>query len=133
MFKKTLLALCCGMALWTLPGGDALAAVDINRADEAALTGLKGIGPALAHRIVQARDKDGPFRDGGDLSGRVKGIGSRLLARLQQEGLVFGSAAVRSGNSTRPAKPGPGSPVIRLQATPGSVVGPKGEVKAAPR
>ncbi|MGY8524852.1 ComEA family DNA-binding protein [Paracidovorax citrulli] len=125
MFRKTLLALCCGLALWGLPGAAALAAVDINRADEAALTGLKGIGPALAHRIVQAREKDGAFRDAGDLTARVKGMGPKLVARLQQEGLAFSSPAAKAGRAV------PGGPLQKFQTPAKLSSGARGEVKAA--
>ena len=56
------------------------APVDVNRADEATLTTLPGIGPALARRIVEAR-RERPFRSIGDLA-RVQGIGPATLSRL---------------------------------------------------
>ena len=56
------------------------APVDLNRADEATLTTLPGIGPALARRIVEAR-RERPFRSIGDLA-RVQGIGPATLSRL---------------------------------------------------
>jgi competence protein ComEA len=54
--------------------------IDVNRADEAALERLPGIGPALARRIVEAR-AERPFRSVEDLA-RVRGIGPATLARL---------------------------------------------------
>jgi competence ComEA-like helix-hairpin-helix protein len=56
------------------------APVDVNRADEAALVTLPGIGPALARRIVEAR-RERPFRSLEDLT-RVRGIGPATVARL---------------------------------------------------
>lgn len=55
--------------------------VDVNRAGEAELETLPGIGPALASRIVASRQADGPFNDVGDLL-RVSGIGPALLERI---------------------------------------------------
>jgi competence ComEA-like helix-hairpin-helix protein len=56
------------------------APVDVNRADEAALETLPGIGPALARRIVEAR-RERAFRSVEDLT-RVRGIGPATVARL---------------------------------------------------
>jgi len=54
--------------------------IDVNRADEAALQRLPGIGPALARRIVEAR-AERPFRSVDDLT-RVPGIGPATIAKL---------------------------------------------------
>ncbi len=48
--------------------------MDVNHADAATLELLPGVGPALAGRLVEDRDRRGPFRDGADLQ-RVHGIG----------------------------------------------------------
>ena len=61
------------------------APVDLNRADVAALSGLPGIGRALATRIVKARETDGPFAAVDDLR-QVIGVRRRTLDRLR--GLV---------------------------------------------
>lgn len=63
-------------------------AVDANTADEAALRELKGIGPARAKAIVDERAARGPFKDGGDLGRRVKGLGGQAIDRLRAEGLT---------------------------------------------
>jgi competence protein ComEA len=56
--------------------------IDPNRADEAELRALPGIGPALARRIVESRQSLGPFASVDDLR-RVRGIGPHTLARLR--------------------------------------------------
>lgn len=73
--------------------GQAFAAVDVNSADEAALRGIKGIGPAKAKAIVDERSAHGPFKDAADLAQRVKGLGGQTVERLQAEGLAIGTAA----------------------------------------
>jgi competence protein ComEA len=62
--------------------GVALDRVDLNSADLATLRQVQGIGPALAGRILESRDRDGPFRDVDDLQ-RVKGFGPATLERLR--------------------------------------------------
>jgi len=58
--------------------------ININEADEAALMRIKGVGPALAKRIVDYRAKNGRF---GSIEGlkEVKGIGEKLLNRIKDE------------------------------------------------
>jgi competence protein ComEA len=56
--------------------------VDLNRADEAALLGLPGIGETRARAIVAYRTAHGGFRNLSQLL-QVKGIGRALLKRLR--------------------------------------------------
>jgi DNA uptake protein ComE-like DNA-binding protein len=62
----------------------ASSAVDMNRADAAALERLPGIGPVLAERIVSARMAGGAFAGFGDLRARVEGIGPGHEQALQR-------------------------------------------------
>lgn len=56
--------------------------ININTASAKILDTLPGIGPVLAQRIVEYRQKYGPFEHTSDLS-KVEGIGSeKLLAVL---------------------------------------------------
>lgn len=55
--------------------------IDINRADEATLELLPGIGPVMARRIAEDRGANGPFASLADLQ-RVKGIGPRTAEKL---------------------------------------------------
>jgi len=56
--------------------------VNINTADEAKLTSLKGIGPAKAKSIIQYRQEHGPFKTVDELK-NVSGIGDKTLAALK--------------------------------------------------
>jgi competence protein ComEA len=71
---------------------NAFAATDINRASQAELESVKGIGPTMSERIIEAR-KAGAFKDWQDLRARVKGMGERKSAKLSQEGLTVGGTA----------------------------------------
>lgn len=52
--------------------------VDLNRATLAQLEGAPGIGPVLAERIVESRERSGPFQRLEDVM-RVSGIGEKTL------------------------------------------------------
>lgn len=64
-----------------VPPAHLTAPIDVDRADVDALDRLPGIGPALARRIVEDRDANGPFGSVDALQ-RVRGIGPALAARL---------------------------------------------------
>lgn len=72
------------------------AAVDVNKASDAELDGIKGVGPALSKRIIEARTQ-GAFKDWPDFMSRVKGVKDKSATKLSAEGLTvngqsFGAA-----------------------------------------
>lgn len=75
----------------------AMAAVDVNKASHADLVEVKGIGPATATRILDAR-KQAPFKNWDDLIARVKGIGANSAAKFSEEGLTVSGQAYKSGS-----------------------------------
>ena len=81
MFKRFLAALLAFVAM------SVFAAVDVNSASQSELDGVKGIGPVIAGRIVEAR-KTGPFKDWGDFIERVKGVGEHNAAKFSDGGLT---------------------------------------------
>lgn len=56
--------------------------VNINTADATQLQTLPGVGPALAARIMEHREKNGPFASVADLDD-VPGIGPAMMAKLR--------------------------------------------------
>lgn len=84
MGKKILLAVAAFIATM----GFAFAQIDVNKADQAALEGVKGIGPKISKTIVDERKKGGSFKDWADFEKRVKGIGDRNSGKLSQAGLT---------------------------------------------
>jgi len=81
MLKKIIAVL---VMLWTAV---AMAAVDVNKATEAQLDSVKGIGPVTSKLIMSERKK-GDFKDWKDFIDRVKGIGDDRAAKLSAEGLT---------------------------------------------
>lgn len=70
----------------------AQAAVDANKASQAELETVKGIGPGVSGKILDAR-KAGAFKDWNDLVERVGGVGPGNAARFSQAGLTVNDAA----------------------------------------
>jgi competence protein ComEA len=92
MLKKILaiMAMLFAAASW--------AAVDANKASDAELDAVRGVGPSLSKRIIEERKKGGDFKDWPDLMSRVKGVKEKAAAKLSAEGLTvngqsFGGAA----------------------------------------
>ena len=74
----------------------ALAATEVNKASQAELESIKGIGPSMSARILDAR-KTGAFKDWADLQTRVKGVGAGNSAKFSADGLTVNGAAFASG------------------------------------
>jgi competence protein ComEA len=129
MFKKLLLALVTLMASI----GIAFAEVDVNKADQAALDGIKGIGPATSKAIIDARSKGGNFKDWSDFEARVKGVGDKSAAKLSEAGLTVNGQA-KAGAAAKVAAPAKiSSAAAKTPAVPESKadVTPEAKAKAA--
>ena len=97
MIKKLMLAVAALVASTSF----AFAQVDVNKADAAALDGVKGVGPSMSKAILDERVK-GEFKDWSDLQGRVKGMGDKKAAKLSEAGLVVNGKA-KEAAATKPA------------------------------
>jgi len=74
-------------AILALASAAAFAATDVNKASQAELEAVKGIGPSMATRILEAR-KTGSFNNWADLQGRVKGVGDGNARKFSADGLT---------------------------------------------
>lgn len=99
MFKKVL-AFFAAMSIVA-----AFAAVDVNKATEADLDGIKGIGPVTTRLIITERKK-GEFKNWEDFVTRVKGVGDKNAAKFSAEGLTISGASY----------PGPAAPAVKAKA-----------------
>jgi competence protein ComEA len=94
MFKKLLMV----VATFIMTMGLAFAGVDVNKADQAALDGVKGIGPKISKSILAERAKNGEFKDWSDFQKRVTGIGDKNAVTLSKAGLtVNGESNPKAG------------------------------------
>lgn len=83
---------------------NAYAAVDANQATRADLETVKGIGPGLSGKILEAR-KSGNFKNWEDLVDRVGGIGPGNAGKLSLGGLtVAGNGFNAASLTAKPAK-----------------------------
>ncbi len=96
MFRNLVTALLAALAF------SAFAAVDANQASRAELESVKGIGPGLSAKILDAR-KTAAFKDWPDLVDRVSGIGPGNAARFSQAGLTVGGKAYAAADAPAPA------------------------------
>ncbi len=74
-------------------------AVDVNRASLEELEQIKGVGPAIAQRIVAERKSGGNFKNLDDLQARVSGVGPQLADNISRNVMdkdVGGGAKERS-------------------------------------
>lgn len=103
MFRTLIAPLFVAVALATaLPAAQAAEAIDVNRATQAELESVKGIGPGLSTKILAARQA-GAFKDWNDLVERVGGVGPGNAARFSQAGLTVAGSAY-DGSAAAPAK-----------------------------
>lgn len=96
MIKNLMLAIAALVA----SAGLAFAQVDVNKADAAALDGVKGVGPSMSKAILDERAK-GEFKDWADLQGRIKGLGDKKAAKLSEAGLVVNGKG-KEGAAAKP-------------------------------
>lgn len=89
MLKKWLVALATMIATM----GFAFAQVELNKADQAALDGIKGLGPKTSKAILDERQRGGDFKHWADFEQRVKGIGSKSAVKLSEAGLTVNGKA----------------------------------------
>ncbi|WP_431107110.1 ComEA family DNA-binding protein [Variovorax paradoxus] len=109
MFKKILAAMAMLVAVASF------AAVDVNKGTAADLDGIKGVGPAMSKRILDAR-KEGEFKDWPDFMQRIKGVKEKKAAKLSGEGLTVNGQAF-AGQTSAPAAAKADKPVKPVKAT----------------
>lgn len=121
MLNKLLLAL--GVLIASI--GFAFASVEVNQADQAALDGIKGIGPTTSKAILDARKKGGNFKDWNDLQTRVKGVGEKSSDKFSQAGLIVNGKAKAGAEKPAAAK----TPAVKTEKTKGAVTDKTIDVK----
>ncbi|MBT9459720.1 MAG: helix-hairpin-helix domain-containing protein [Burkholderiaceae bacterium] len=105
----------------------AFAAVDVNKASQADLETIKGIGPGVSGKILDERKK-GAFKDWADFVERVKGVGDGNAAKFSAEGLTVNGAGFK-GAAPAPAK-ADAKPAKADQATAAVTADAKADKKA---
>lgn len=80
-----------GLVTWMLAIHAALA-LDINLANEAELDSIKGMGPTLSAKVLNAREQ-GSFKNWDDLMQRVSGIRQSKAQQFSAQGLTVNGQA----------------------------------------
>lgn len=73
-----------GQKIVVLPKDSQSSPVNINTADAQRLQSIKGIGKATAKRIIDWRNKHGPFKRLEDLK-KISGIGNKLIKSIKDK------------------------------------------------
>jgi len=81
----------------------AFAEVDVNKASQADIDSISGIGPVTAGKILEERKK-GEFKNWDDLIDRVKGVGDVNAAKMSAAGLTVGGKAMENAPAKKSAK-----------------------------
>ena len=85
IFKQRIwLSLCILLIGLMMAPGLAVGAdkVNINTADKEVLSSLTGVGPVTAERIIEYRNKNGPFKSKEEIT-KVKGIGEKTFQKIK--------------------------------------------------
>lgn len=101
-------------ALFALVAATAFAAVDVNKASQAELESVKGIGPAIASKILDERKK-GSFKDWTDMVDRVKGVGEGNATKFSAEGLTVNGQGFKGVAAKPAAKPAAEKPAAKAE------------------
>ncbi len=88
-------------AVLALACATGFAATDVNKASQAELEAVKGIGPSMATRILDAR-QSGSFSNWGDLQSRVKGVGDGNARKFSADGLTVNGSAYAASDAPAP-------------------------------
>jgi competence protein ComEA len=110
MFNKLIVA---AFTALTALAFNAWAAVDINRASRAELETVKGIGPGLSAKILEAR-KTSDFKSWADMVERVPGVGAASAGKLSKAGLTVNGAAFDASSLPAP-KPQKGEKAAKAE------------------
>jgi competence protein ComEA len=90
-------------ALAALIAASAFAAVEANKATQAELEAISGIGPTISANIVAERKK-GDFKDWNDLFKRVQGVGDRSAAKFSAGGMTINGKPYGGAPYVEPTK-----------------------------
>lgn len=124
MLKRIFLAAVTLLATVVTSAAFAFADVDVNKADQAALDGVKGLGPVKSKAILSERKKHGEFKDWADFESRVKGVGDKSAAKLSEAGLTVNGkprAVAASASASSPAPAAAPSPSAASKAAPAAI------------
>jgi len=117
-------------ALASLLATSAFAAVEANKATQAELEAISGIGPAISANIVAERKK-GDFKDWNDLFKRVQGVGDRSAAKFSAGGMTINGKPYGGAPYVEPTKAAAGATAASGATTTATASKPASAAKTA--
>ena len=117
-------------ALAALIAASAFAAVEANKATQAELEAISGIGPAISANIVAERKK-GDFKDWNDLFKRVQGVGDRSAAKFSAGGMTINGKPYGGAPYVEPTKAAAGATAASGATTTATASKPASAAKTA--
>ena len=117
-------------ALAALLATSAFAAVEANKATQAELEAISGIGPAISANIVAERKK-GDFKDWNDLFKRVQGVGDRSAAKFSAGGMTINGKPYGGAPYVEPTKAAAGATAASGATTTATASKPASAAKTA--
>ena len=117
-------------ALAALFAASAFAAVEANKATQAELEAISGIGPAISANIVAERKK-GDFKDWNDLFKRVQGVGDRSAAKFSAGGMTINGKPYGGAPYVEPTKAAAGATAASGATTTATASKPASAAKTA--
>jgi competence protein ComEA len=103
MFKKYLLTILTAAAF--APFSSAFAATDINKATQAELESVRGIGTSMSTKILDERKKSN-YKNWDDFISRVGGVGPGNASKFSADGLTVNGEPFNAANA-QPFKKAP--------------------------
>ncbi len=79
---KASMAILIPLLLIPMVKGEEIPKIDLNTATLSQLDSLPGIGPVIAERILELREKSGPYKRIEDLM-NIRGIGEKKFLKLK--------------------------------------------------
>ena len=117
-------------ALAALLAASAFAAVEANKATQAELEAISGIGPTISANIVAERKKS-DFKDWNDLFKRVQGVGDRSAAKFSAGGMTINGKPYGGAPYVEPTKAAAGATAASGATTTATASKPASAAKTA--
>lgn len=92
------------------------AAIEVNKASQAELEGIKGVGPSTSTKILSERQQ-ALFTDWDDVINRVQGLGPKKATKLSAQGLTVNGSPYRASEKPLVKMPGKSARAVNMSSS----------------